>query len=72
MAFVIQEVNTSSEGQVARHSITLDRVTLPPYVRMLLGHVHHKQYGITVASGLSVEVAVIHTCSLMYCFDKRR
>jgi hypothetical protein len=68
MAFVIQEVN----HQVARHSIALNRVTLPPYVRMLLGHVHHKQYDITVSSGLSVEVAVIHTCSLMYCFDKRR
>jgi hypothetical protein len=68
MAFVIQEVNK----QVARHSITLDCVTLPPYARMLLGHVHHRQYDVTVSSGLSVEVAVTYTCSLMYCFDKRR
>jgi hypothetical protein len=57
---------------VARHSITLDCVTLPPYARMLLGHVHHRQYDVTVSSGLSVEVAVTYTCSLMYCFDKRR
>jgi hypothetical protein len=40
MAFVMQEV----KHQVARHSITLDRVTLPPYARMPLGHVHCKQH----------------------------
>jgi hypothetical protein len=41
MAFVIQEVN----HKVARHSITLERVTLPPYARMPFGHVHHEQHG---------------------------
>jgi hypothetical protein len=40
MAFVMKEVN----HQVARHSITLDRVTLPPYARMPFGHVLHKEH----------------------------